>query len=81
MKLIKPNRNKYSCTQQWKGSIDELFPLLCPVREMEYVPGWNPTLVVSDSGVVEQDCLFIVPDSPADSIWVVNDYRPENYSF
>ena len=79
MKIIKPNRRKHSCVQTWKGTRNEIFPLLCPVRERDWTPGWNPELVVSSSGVMEQECLFVETDTHNDAIWVVTKYEPVNF--
>lgn len=79
MKIIKPVRRKHSCVQIWKGTRIEVFPLLCPVKEKDWTPGWDPKLVISNSGVIEQECLFVEPDTPNDAIWVVTKYDPVNF--
>jgi len=33
--------------------LDDVFPLLCPVLELKWAPGWMPEMVISQSGVVE----------------------------
>jgi hypothetical protein len=53
-----------------------VFPLLCPVRETEWVNGWDPELVLSHSGVAEPGCIFIMPGETAESIWVTTEYVP-----
>lgn len=79
MKISKPVRVRRSYIQSIKGRPDEVFPLLCPVREVEWVRGWNPRLVISDSGAIEQDCVFIMPDQPSESIWVTSRWEPEHH--
>ena len=37
---------------------DRVFPLLCPVREYEWIPGWECDVLHSVSGVAEEDCVF-----------------------
>lgn len=76
MKTAKPMRMKHTSTQIWNAPPNRVFPLLCPVRETEWVPGWDPKLVVSDSGVMELGCLFVEPETPCDAIWVVTTYDP-----
>ena len=39
--------------------MSKVFPLLCPVREADWIDGWNPVLVLTQSGFAEQDCVFI----------------------
>lgn len=79
MKIISPVRRKHSCVQIWKGTRAEVFPLLCPVREKDWTPDWDPKLVISNSGVIEQECLFVEADTPNDAIWVVSKYDPANF--
>lgn len=50
--------------------------MLCPVREEEWVPGWEPKLVLSNSGLAEEDCVFVTPGEPEDAIWLVTRYEP-----
>jgi hypothetical protein len=56
-----------------------VFPLLCPVREIECADGWLPDLVISSSGIAERDCVFITPDKPRKAIWYVTRHEPENW--
>jgi len=53
------------------ASAKEIFPLLCPVREYEWVPNWQGKLIFSNSGLVETDCIFTT-DHPQDgpAVWV-----------
>lgn len=79
MNIIKPKRRKHTCEQTWKATQDKVFPLLCPVRETEWIPSWDPKLVVSNSGVMERDCLFVEPETPNDAIWIVTSYEPNQF--
>ena len=79
MKIIKPARKKHSCKQVWEGTRNEVFPLLCPVKEKDWVPGWDLKLVISNSGVIEQECFFVEEDTPGDAIWVVTKHDPINF--
>jgi hypothetical protein len=79
MKIIQPVRQKHRCTQVWKGTKEEVFPLLCPVREKDWTPDWDPKLVISNSGVMEQECLFVEANTPNDAIWVVFKHDPVNF--
>lgn len=77
MKIISPKRRKHSCNQVWKGNISSVFPLLCPVKEVDWVPGWQPNLVVSDSGFMEKNCLFTESESDKEAIWIVTQYEKD----
>jgi hypothetical protein len=49
-----------------------LFPLLCPVREAEWLPGWTAQILHSHSGVAEEGCVFTTPgDGPEPWTWVI----------
>jgi hypothetical protein len=54
-----------------------VFPLLCPVHEADWIPGWEPRLVVSRSGVAEADCVFVTPAAPGEAIWYVTRHEPQ----
>lgn len=36
----------------------DVFPMLCPVREYEYFPGWECDIVYLDSGLAERGGVF-----------------------
>ena len=79
---MKPNRKKHSYVQQVSAPPERVFPLLCPVLEAEWVPGWLPEKVISRSGVCEDECVFITPpeapSEPESSIWIVTKHDLEN---
>lgn len=79
MKIERPLRVKRTYTQRLKAPPDRVFPLLCPVRETEWVNGWDPNLVVSDSGVAELGCVFTIGPRDAESTWIVTAYDPINF--
>ncbi len=78
MKIAAPNRVSHRYVQQLVGSPTEVFPLLCPVREAEWIEGWDPLAVFSHSGVAETDCVFTTAASPHDAIWYVTRHEPGN---
>jgi hypothetical protein len=82
--IVKPNRKKHSYVQQLRASPEKVFPLLCPVLEAEWVPGWLPERVISQPGVCERECVFITPpefpSEPESAIWIVTKYEPDNLS-
>jgi hypothetical protein len=76
MNVVEPVRVTRIYTQTLVAPPDVVFPLLCPVREADWIPGWEPLLVVSSSGVAEPDCVFVTAASPADAIWYVTRHEP-----
>ena len=56
---------------------EKVFPLLCPVREHEWLETWRASLVHSDSGVAEDDCVFLQTEAEgAQRVWAVSRYEP-----
>jgi hypothetical protein len=76
MDIVKPNRATRTYRQQLRGSPEAVFPLLCPVREAEWIQGWDPILVVTNSGVAEPDCIFTTAAEPNDAVWYVTRHEP-----
>jgi hypothetical protein len=63
------------------GNIKDVFPLLCPVRELDWLDGWQCTLVYSTSGLIEQGCVFTTPHhGKQETTWYVTQYDRANYS-
>jgi hypothetical protein len=77
MKILSPVRVRHSFTQRLLGSVEEVFPLLCPVREAEWIDGWEPEVVYSASGRAEEGCVFVTRDGGDEAIWVVDVHDPE----
>ncbi len=78
MKIQKPNRVTRTYVQKLIAAPADVFPLLCPVREADWIKGWDPLLVVSESGLAETDCVFITASEPQDAIWFITRHEPEN---
>jgi hypothetical protein len=76
MKHVTPDRVRHSWTQTLDAPPATVFPLLCPVRECEWVPGWDPVEVHSVSGVAEEGCIFVTRKDGSDSTWVVTRFDP-----
>ncbi|MFH2098149.1 MAG: hypothetical protein ABIJ95_01470, partial [Pseudomonadota bacterium] len=69
---------------------ENLFPLLCPVREEEWIDGWTPAVyrvLKSQSGFVEMDSEFVENSlmkflfgKPGLTRWVTSRYEPERFT-
>ncbi len=65
-------------TRQIGASPDAVFPLLCPVREYDWIPTWECELLHSDSGVIEEGCVFRTDRADrGPEVWVVAEHDPE----
>lgn len=71
MKIVKPNRVTRSYTQSLIAPPAAVFPLLCPVRESDWIDDWDPVLVISATGVAEPDCVFVTRAAPGDATWYI----------
>jgi hypothetical protein len=78
MRVTKPNRVTRTFTQQLVAEPSKVFPLLCPVREADWLDGWDPLVVFSQSGVAEPDCVFLTEASPSNAIWTITRHEPSN---
>ena len=79
MEVRKPVRVERRYVQTLGAPPEAVFPLLCPVREKEWVDGWDPGVVYSESGFAENDCVFLTGESGAESVWVVTYYDREQF--
>ncbi|WP_028315336.1 hypothetical protein [Desulfatibacillum aliphaticivorans] len=77
---------KIVCTKEktLKGSPSEIFPLLCPVLEERWIPGWEYDLLYTQSGVNETGCIFRenmsgpnLFEEPIPAIWTTILHDPE----
>ncbi|MFC1747363.1 hypothetical protein ACFL2V_01005 [Pseudomonadota bacterium] len=71
MNIDQPYRVGHHGTKTWNAPPEMVFPFLFPVKEMDWIPDWEPKKVISNSGLMEENCLFIEPTTPHDAIWVV----------
>lgn len=79
MNVKPPNRITRQFTQTLAAPPDEVYPLLCPVREGDWVNGWDPKVVYTDSGLAEADCVFVTPGTTDDVVWVITKHDPESF--
>lgn len=59
------------------ASTEKVFPLLCPVKEYDWIPTWQCNLIYSKSGYAELGCVFSTDfgDVSGIEIWVVYAYE------
>jgi len=67
-------------TMRIEAPAGNIFPLLCPVREYDWIPQWHCRLIYSDSGYAEPGCVFQTDfgDGFGPEIWVVSEYQPNS---
>lgn len=71
------NRLTRSYRQRINTAPGTVFPLLCPVREAEWLDGWRYTMIHSRSGLVEEGAVFSTPgEGEPDTVWIVTRHDP-----
>jgi len=81
MESFNARRVRHEYTQTNDAPPEKVFPLLCPVREADWVPGWQYRLIYSASGVAEDGCVFATPnDAGPETIWMVTHYDPAAFA-
>jgi hypothetical protein len=74
------SRTVHEFTQTNLAPPERVFPLLCPVREAEWAPGWKYRLIFSHSGFAEPGCVFATPnENGAETVWAVTHYDRERF--
>ncbi len=71
------NRETLTCQHTINSTADVVFPLLCPVREFDWIEHWDCKLIYSDSGYAELGCVFSTYNSEdgGEDIWVISNYQ------
>jgi hypothetical protein len=65
-----------SFVQRIEAAPEQVFPLLCPVREHEWLPGWDSRMICSQSGVAERGAVFETVNMNGTTVWVISDHVP-----
>lgn len=77
--MNKKNKLIQSYQQTLKGRKKEIFPLLCPVREKEWLKGWDYNMIYSESGYAEKGCVFETNNNYGSYRWVITKHDSENF--
>lgn len=80
MNTINGSRKSFCKTTTIHASPEQIFPLLCPVLEYEWIQGWKCELIYTVSGVIEKDCIFITNfDGIGKETWYVSEFTPNEH--
>ena len=72
---IKGERKVFKGKQNYSFPPEDVFPMLCPVREYEYIPPWECDIVYLDSGLAEQGGVFTTHshrEGDQKDVWVIS---------
>ena len=60
-----------------EASPETVYPLLCPVREAEWIDGWSYEMLHSESGLAELGCVFKTNREPEnEAYWIMTRCNP-----
>ncbi|MBT8224839.1 MAG: hypothetical protein HKP61_00485 [Dactylosporangium sp.] len=76
MRFTNALRRTFAIDLTFAGTPEQVFPLLCPVREYDWIPGWSCAMVYSESGVAELGCVFRTGPDAGNEVWTVSRYEP-----
>ena len=77
---FKAKRINRTYRQTIKATPEKVFPLLCPVREAEWLDGWQYNMIYSQSGLVEKGAVFSTPnEGEEDTVWIVTKHNPKTF--
>ncbi len=82
-RTISPSFKAKHITRSFEQTIHadptRVFDLLCPVRESEWLDGWDYTLLHSESGLAEEGCVFLSrQEGEKDTIWMITKRDVQN---
>ncbi|MDO8963966.1 MAG: hypothetical protein Q7W30_05660 [Coriobacteriia bacterium] len=77
MEIRTPVRATRTYTQRIQAPPERVLRLLCPVREAEWLERWDPSFVVTASGVAEADCVAVTGEGADEAVWVVTRHEPD----
>jgi len=80
---IRPIRISRTSAIVLQGMPDEVFPLFGPIREREWAPGWDPTIIYPGGVLAEAHMVFTTRTHDADeaeATWTISAYDPEHGS-
>ncbi len=74
---IHHRRVHFTHTQHYNAPVHEVFPLLCPVREHDYIPRWQAEIVHLATGLAEQGGVFTTTSAGGGrDVWIISRYEP-----
>ena len=77
MEVTNAKRVVYRVIQHLEDVPERIFPLLCPVREYDWIDGWSCAMIYAETGRAELGGIFrtAFPDL-GDEIWTITRYEP-----
>lgn len=83
-RVFKAVKRDFSGEMVVNAAVEEVFPLLCPTRENDWLPNWEEMcdLIWSESGFAEMGAIFRTRYDEFKETWIVSRYDyPERIEF
>ncbi len=82
MPAIQNRKSVVSALQSLNAPPHIVFPLLCPVREYDWIEDWSCKIISSRSGFAEPNCVFTTfrdygHSEATEEVWMITRYEPE----
>ena len=64
-------------SENFETTPETIFPLLCPAREADWIPGWKTELIFTKSGYAEDKCVFRTDksNSAGEGLWTFTGFK------
>ena len=74
-------RKEYGFSGTWTAAPEDVFPLLCPAREADWIPGWTATVLHSTTGYAEDRCIFETDANcvSGPGLWTFTGFKENEY--
>ena len=60
---------------------DQIFPLICPVLEAEWLEGWEYKMIYSSTNLAEEGAVFSTSnEGEEDTIWIITTHDATNHT-
>jgi len=75
---FKAVRKVIEMRRTFPASAEQVFLLLCPTREADWIPGWDCELVFTEAGYAEEHCVFRTDETSVSGpgVWVMSHHEP-----
>ena len=78
--MHKPTKLSKTATITLNGPFEQVFPLFGPVRERDWAEGWEPQILLSDAGNIEEHMVFQTQphfeEETRPYTWTVSKFEP-----
>ena len=77
---FKAKRVTRSYCQTIHAEAAKVHALICPIKEAEWLDGWESDMIYSETGLIEEGCVFrSCNEGEPDTIWLVTRRDDEHY--